>query len=426
MQLQTYKKYKPLGIDWLGEIPEGWTFERFGDKFSLNKNKNKNLLEKNLLSLSYGKIIKKNINTNFGLLPESFDSYQIVENGYIILRLTDLQNDKKSLRVGLVKEKGIITSAYVGLILSKKLNSTFIYYLLYTFDIIKVFYWQGGSLRQQMGYDDIKVLPLLYPDKQTQTSIADYLDKQTALLDKKIKLLIAKKQSYIKLKRAIINEALTKGVDKAVKMKDSDIEWIGEIPEHWMIKRLKDEFHLLPSGIDYFGGSKEYLSTSSIGENCIVSIEEVITYIEKPSRANMQPRINTAWFAKMKDTNKSYLFSTKEECEKYILSTGFCAFDVNKNHPGFIKYYIISGYFTFEKDMHSYGTTQFSINDTNINKIHFIKPPKSEQIIIANYLDDKTAIIEKIIKKTAENILALQEFRKTLINDVVTGKVKII
>lgn len=99
------------GIEWIGEIPKEWTINSISQLFSQVKNKNTDLQETNLLSLSYGKIKRKNIETTDGLLPESFDGYNIVESNDIVLRLTDLQNDHKSLRVGLVTERGIITSA---------------------------------------------------------------------------------------------------------------------------------------------------------------------------------------------------------------------------------------------------------------------------------------------------------------------------
>lgn len=201
-------KLKDSGVEWIGEIPTCWSFERFGDKFKLNKKKNVGLTNDNLLSLSYGKIKRKDINSSFGLLPDSFETYQIVEEGDIILRLTDLQNDWNSLRVGLVKEKGIITSAYIGLKLSKHLHPEFIYYLLHNYDIKKVFYSQGGSIRQSMKFDDIKTLPLLYPDMKTQIAIADYLNDKTSKIDQIISTIDNNIQAFSKLRKILINDTV--------------------------------------------------------------------------------------------------------------------------------------------------------------------------------------------------------------------------
>ena len=122
------RKMKPSGVEWIGDIPQEWEIKKCFQMFDQVKNRNTGMQETNLLSLSYGKIVRKNINTTTGLLPESFDSYNIINSGDIVLRLTDLQNDHTSLRVGLAYEKGIVTSAY--LTLRKKCNGTssFFYY----------------------------------------------------------------------------------------------------------------------------------------------------------------------------------------------------------------------------------------------------------------------------------------------------------
>ena len=109
------REMKDSGIEWIGEIPADWELKLSFQVFQQVKNKNDGLVEKNLLSLSYGKIKRKSIDTIGGLLPESFDGYNIIEPNDIVLRLTDLQNDHTSLRVGLSNERGIITSAYLSL-----------------------------------------------------------------------------------------------------------------------------------------------------------------------------------------------------------------------------------------------------------------------------------------------------------------------
>lgn len=135
---------------------------------------NKDIRNQNLLSLSYGKIINKDINTTDGLLPASFDTYQIVHNGNIILRLTDLQNDHKSLRVGLVTQTGIITSAYTCLLPRRNVVPEFLYLLLHSYDVCKVFYGMGGGVRQSIGFDDIRRLLIPVPPLGEQKQIADF------------------------------------------------------------------------------------------------------------------------------------------------------------------------------------------------------------------------------------------------------------
>ena len=123
---------KDSGIEWVGRIPAHWPIHPVYSYYGERKNKNRLGKEDNLLSLSYGRVIRKDINTNDGLLPESFNTYNIVEAGDIIIRPTDLQNDKRSLRTGLVKEHGIITSAYIDLCPLKQVDSRYFHFLLHS------------------------------------------------------------------------------------------------------------------------------------------------------------------------------------------------------------------------------------------------------------------------------------------------------
>ena len=128
-----YSEMKDSGIEWVGEIPKHWQIKVLFQLATQVKNKNKDLVEKNLLSLSYGKIKRKNIEKSEGLLPASFDGYNIIEENDIVLRLTDLQNDHTSLRVGRTTERGIITSAYVTIRPINSNTSKYLYYLLHSF-----------------------------------------------------------------------------------------------------------------------------------------------------------------------------------------------------------------------------------------------------------------------------------------------------
>jgi len=182
------------------------------------KNRNSLLLEDNLLSLSYGKIIRKDIGTNEGLLPESFDGYNIVEPGDIVLRLTDLQNDKKSLRTGLVRERGIITSAYTT-IRAIGVDSRWLAYSLHSYDIQKVFYSLGSGLRQSMKFDDLKSLAISVPPIDVQRRLADYLDEQVLIADQ----LIDKRSKHIALTweftAAKLSETFLKDSGKKIRLK---------------------------------------------------------------------------------------------------------------------------------------------------------------------------------------------------------------
>ena len=179
---------KDSGIPWIGEIPEGWKVNMLSSLFDEHKQKNKDLSESNLLSLSYGKIVRKDINTKEGLLPESFEGYNIISNGDIVFRLTDLQNDKRSLRTGLCLESGIITSAYVTIRARQQLYSPYYHYLVHSYDVCKVFYGMGDGVRQGMNYSDLRRLLLITPPLAEQHLIATFLDKKCSEIDSLIDL----------------------------------------------------------------------------------------------------------------------------------------------------------------------------------------------------------------------------------------------
>lgn len=167
---------KDSGIEWVGNIPAHWDVHPLYYYFSERKKKNYLGKEQNLLSLSYGKVIRKDINTSEGLLPDSFNGYNIIESGDIVLRLTDLQNDKRSLRTGLVKEHGIITSAYVTLKAAKEVVPEYFHYLLHAYDVMKVLYNMGNGVRQGLNYSELSKMHIVAPPLDEQKNIAARLD----------------------------------------------------------------------------------------------------------------------------------------------------------------------------------------------------------------------------------------------------------
>lgn len=200
---------KPSGIDWVGEIPKHWKVSRFAHFFNEHTISNKGVNHQNLLSLSFGRIIRKNIDICDGLLPASFETYQIVEPGNIILRFTDLQNDHRSLRVGLVKEEGIITSAYTCIVGNNETISEYSYYMLHSYDIKKVFYKLGGGMRQTLNFKTTKDMGVAFPPVEEQKEIVTYLDEKCGKIDAIIEKIGTKIERLKELKRSLINETVT-------------------------------------------------------------------------------------------------------------------------------------------------------------------------------------------------------------------------
>lgn len=435
--MKKYDKYKPSGIDWLEDIPNDWEIERTTNICFSNKSNNKNLNETNLLSLSYGKIIRKDIDAAFGLLPASFETYQIVKEGYLVLRLTDLQNDKKSLRVGYVNEKGIITSAYLGLVFNKQINSKYIYYLFYSFDIKKVFYSQGGSMRQSMKFDDFKTIPIIKPTLIEQIEIVKYLDNETHVIDEKIKLLTQKAHYFKEYRKSLINETISKGINKDVNLKESGIDYINKIPEHWEIVRLKSLGSIETSSVNKKIEENECLTK-------LVNFKDVYTNPNKEIWNNenyMVVSANQKQFQSKLLKKGDVLFTPSSETiedigvsavvmenlNNTLYSYHLLRLRFNKNiYLNFKKYLfnneLVQNYFSKSAT----GTTRKILGLNTFNNLLVIMPPTiEEQIEISNYLDDKTQIIDKMILNINRQIAKLTQIRKILINDVVTGKIKV-
>lgn len=200
---------KDSGIAWIGMIPAHWDIHPVYHYFRERKVKNSALKEQNLLSLSYGKIIRKDIDALGGLLPASFNTYNIVEAGDIIIRPTDLQNDKRSLRTGLVTEHGIITSAYIDLMPKANVNSKYFHYLLHSYDVMKVFYNMGNGVRQGLNYSEFAKLMIFAPSIQEQQKIVDFLDSKCSEIDTIIADKKAQLETLTDYKKSLIYECVT-------------------------------------------------------------------------------------------------------------------------------------------------------------------------------------------------------------------------
>lgn len=233
--MQRHEGYKPSGVKWIGDVPAHWEVRPGFTCFHANKDRNRRLAEKTVLSLSYGRIVVKPEEKMTGLVPESFDSYQLIKPGDIVIRTTDLQNDKTSLRVGLAKHRGMITSAYLGLRCKPGINPEYVFRLLESYDALKVFYGMGSGLRQNIDFWDFKRLPVPLPPRAEQDRIVKFLEQKTAEID----AAIAKKERLIELlqeqKGILINRAVTLGLSPDVPMRESGVSWIGQIPAHWLV-----------------------------------------------------------------------------------------------------------------------------------------------------------------------------------------------
>ncbi len=421
---------KESGIEWIGEIPEKWGVVLLSSLFSHHKSKNVGLQETNLLSLSYGRIVRKDITTSEGLLPESFETYNIVDVDDIVFRLTDLQNDKRSLRTGLCKEKGIITSAYTVIRpTTSSTDSRYLQYLYHAYDICKVFYGLGDGVRQGMGFDDLKKIPTLVPALEEQKKIADFLDGKCAEIDELVQTeekMIEELKAY---KQSVITEAVTKGLDSAAPMKDSGIEWIGAIPQSWRTMPIK---HCCKINLESLKDTEKddllinYIDISSADENGNINFVDEITFLNAPSRARRIIRKGDVIISTVR-TYLKVIALIDEKYDGFICSTGFAVLTpLEKVEARFLYYNIYTDSFTSRVSYYSNGISYPAINSSVLATLHITLPSIDEQKQIADYLDEKCAKIDEMIAIRNEQIDQLKDYKKSLIYEYVTGKKEVV
>ncbi len=429
MKAKPYPKYKPSGMEWLGNVPEQWTIKPLFAVADEIKNKNTGMVEENLLSLSYGKIIQKDINTDYGLLPESFETYQIIELGDIILRLTDLQNDHKSLRVGCVEERGIITSAYLNLRTKFGVLFKYVFYCLFNYDVQKIFYNYGGGVRQSMRFADLKWLPIPLPSPPEQQAIVEYLDRETDKID----TLIAKKKRLIELlwekRMVLISNAVTKGLDLTVKLKPSGVEWLGEVPEHWESVSLKWVSQRYSGGTpdksnqDYWtDGAIPWLNSGAVNAGYITEPSEYITedaYHNSSAKWIPKNALVIALAGQGKTKGMVAQLGIKTTCNQSMAAIIPNSYFL----PRFLYWWVFKNYNNLRNL--AGGDARDGLNLEMIGSIPCPIMPLSEQQAIATFLDYETGKIDTLILKIETVIEKLTEYRTALISAAVTGKIDV-
>ena len=424
-------------MDWLGEIPEGWDIRRIKDLGFLysglsGKNGDDFQVDKDDMSKPF--IPFTNIANNTFIKTEDFKFVKIFENekqnkvkkGDIFFLMSSENYEdigKNSLLSDEVDEVYLNSFCKGFRFTTKNIYPQFINYLLLSKDFRSIMSLGGkGFIRINLSLSRVNNFQVIIPQKLEQIAITNYLDKHTALIDKKIELLKAKKQSYTQLKQALINEVVTKGLDTTVEMKDSGIEWIGQTPNHWEVKRGKDLFHYIKK----INKHLECKNVLSLTYNGVINKDyETKVGLNPESYETYQFVDKDDLIFKLIDLENIKTSRVGIVHEHGIMSSAYIRLKSNRSFNKFF-YYLYFYYYKINLFNYLGGGVRSTINFSTLLEIFIIIPPKSEQITIANYLDEKTSKIDQVIKKIDTNIFALQEFRKTLINDVVTGKVKVL
>lgn len=345
-----------------------------------------------------------------------------------------MQNDHKSLRVGYSSLNGIITSAYLGIKPgNQQVLSKFYYYLFHSLDIKKYFYGFGGGVRLSLDWNTIRKIKYPLPPLSEQTAIANFLDRKTAEIASFIEL----KEKTIELlkerKTAIINKSVTKGLDDTVPMKDSGIEWLGEIPAHWEVKRLRYLGKCqngVSNGADYFGSGYPFVNYGDAYKNRVLPDDvSGLAKATKRDRELYSVKCGDVFFTRTSETIEEIGFAST--CVKTIDDASFSGFLIRfrpmKNclDTSFSKYYFRSNlhrpYFTKEMNL----VIRASLSQYLLKGLPVIFPSLSEQKLIGDYLDQQIAKLDLSIAQAEKEISLIREYQQNLISEAVTGKIDV-
>lgn len=433
--MEQYRQMRNSGVPWILDIPESWGIRVLFQLADQVKNKNKDMSEQNLLSLSYGRIKRKDINSSDGLLPESFDGYNIIEANDIVLRLTDLQNDHTSLRVGQSLERGIITSAYTTLRPSSLVYPRYLYYVLHAYDLIKGFYGMGAGVRQGLNYDEVKTIKVPFPTMNEQKAIAAYLDDQVAQIDSIIAEAQASIEEYKQWKAAVVFEAITKGIDPNAPMRDSGISWIGKIPVGWTMCPIKRLTTKIGSGKTPSGGAEVYSDSGVLflrSQNIYdtgLALDDVSHISDEIDNEMKNTRVE------YKDVLLNITGGSIGRCCLYDLpdiranvNQHVCILRTKQKEllPEFLRYFWNSSIGPVVVGYYQTGGNRQGLNFEQIGRVKVPLCSLETQKRIVDYLDKQCATINALIVEKQGLTEDTESYKRSMIYEVVTGKRKVV
>lgn len=424
------REMKDSGIEWIGEIPKEWRV--IPHKYVMHKTKDicEHYTNEDIISLTMNGVVVRDLAAG-GKMPTSFDGYQYVEPGDLLLCLFDI--DVTPRCVGIVRNYGVTSPAYSRFCVHLGYYNAYYDYLLRFIDDEKIFIHLSKNLRSSLTENDFGAIKTIVPPLSEQQKIADYLDSECAKIDDVITKTKATIEEYKKLKQSVITEAVTKGIRLDREMKDSGIEWIGEIPREWKLLKLKYLITFLESGVSVNAGQIP-ANANGIG---VLKTSCVSKYVFKPeeNKEVNQEEIHRVSCPVTKNTIIISRMNTPE-------LVGACGY-VEKDYPNiflpdrlwqvhfvttanvkYIWYYMNS---TPNRDYYSslaVGTSSSmqNISQDQLFNAFFPCPSFEEQQEINLYLDQKCSEIDTLIAKKEQIVTELESYKKSLIYEYVTGK----
>ena len=425
-----YDKYKDSGVEWIGEIPKHW--EVCSIKQIMKNKSIKGFPNETVLSLyrDLGVIPKDSREDNHNVTSEDTSNYKFVEEGdFVINKMKAWQGS-----MAISDYKGIVSPAYyVCKVINSKVDKKYIHYLLRN-ESYKVEYMRlstGMRIGQwDLNINDFLQINTIIPSVLEQQSIATYLDQKCGEIDELITLqeeMITKLQGY---KQSVITEAVTKGLDKNVPLKDSGVEWIGEIPEHWICTVFK-RFLLEPMQYGANEPAEEcnyydprYIRITDIKDDGTLRDDTFKSLPLGKAKEYMLTKGDLLFARSGATVGKTFLY--KEDyaaCFAGYLIKARC--NKNKLVPNFVFYYTLSNVYQNWKNSIFIQSTIQNIGADKYSVMPIIVPPLSEQQAIADYLDQRCSEIDELISIKQQKIEKLKEYKKSLIFECVTGKRKV-
>lgn len=423
---------KESGIEWVGLIPDTWSV--IPNKYVMHKEKN--LCEKwtgeDVMSLTMNGVIVRDLQNPTGKMPATFDGYQYIEDGDLLMCLFDI--DVTPRCVGKVTHNGVTSPAYSNFKVHDNASRDYFYYYYLMVDNTKELLHLAKNLRHSFTEEQLGQLKVPMPPLSEQQAIADYLDETCSKIDEIIAKAKASIDEYKELKQSVIFEAVTKGLDKNVEMKDSGYDFIGCIPSEWemcKVRHLGTAQNGISIGGDAFGSGHPFVSYGDVYKNySLPKVVDKLVQSSEEDRKRYSVEKGDWFFTRTSETIEEVGFSCV--CEETIPDAVFAGFLIrvrpfnNRIYTGFAKYYFRSNHLRtfFVKEMNL--VTRASLAQGLLKDAPVVVPPYDEQIEIANYLENKCEIIDGVIKDKESTINDLEAYKKSLIYEVVTGKRRVV
>ena len=435
--MNRYERYKDSGIPWLGKVPEHWEVKRLRFTVNLNPVKSELDIPEDTL-VSFIPMEAVNFDKNLTLteernLDEVYKGYTYFKNGDVVLaKITPcFENGKSAIAQNLTNGIAFGTTELHVLRSQDSINNHFLYYLIKSDSFMKIgeseMYGAGGQKRVPEEF--IKNFLIALPPYYEQTAIAHYLDTKLgeidALIDKQQTLL----EKLAEQRTAVITHAVTKGLNPAAPMKNSGMEWLGDVPAHWETWKITHAIDLIGSGTtpksdnaEYYDGDILWVTTSELRENVISDTKQKVSdsAIKESSALKIYP-VNSVAMA-MYGATIGRLGILEREA---TFNQACCVFGNSK-----ILHYKFLFYWLWHRRpiliSLSNGGGQPNLSQDDLRKLKIPIPSHEEQINIAEYLDQETVKIDRLCETVNQTIGRLKEYRTALITQAVTGKIKVI